>query len=172
MVRGVVQDLAQQGQRDRPLVFQGIPVERDEDGHQVAHVARRAGQQVIQRARRQGQGPRRGLRRQGGLFFPVGQRGQAVNQARAEAGAQVLAQRQALRRLSGRGEQAPAGGAQPVEQVEQGDLPGAGKRFDVVDGDARRRVAGYGDLFQVGRRDGVVVGGRAGAQQVREPDSP
>jgi hypothetical protein len=59
----------------------------------------------------------------GGRLLAIAERLQAVDQPRAEAGAQVFAQREMGRRLVGSGQQHAGGHFQAVEMVEQGDLP-------------------------------------------------
>ena len=165
------QDLAQQRQRDAALVFQRVAVERPEQRHQAAHVARRAGKQVVERFRRQAQASVGGVGAQGVDHLVIGQRVNTVDQPLAESGTQVLAQVQLQRWQAGRRKQAAACGANPVVKVEQRDLPRIAQGFDVVDGVkfqcvlvVRGRVhVCSGQVWIVGR---VVVAGTARTQQM------
>ena len=85
------QDFAQQWQGDRALLFERIAVERSEQAGEAAHVARRTGQQVSECFLRQRQRPGGGLRFQRGNLFAVAQRVEAIDQARTEPCAQILA---------------------------------------------------------------------------------
>ena len=158
-----LQHAAQEGQRQRALLFKGIAVERGEDRCKRAHVARRAGKQIVEGLRGQRHAALASLGGKCCTFLGIGKRAQAMNLTGAEPRAQVLAQRQLKWRYAGSGEQAAADGLEAVEAVEQRDLALAVECLHIVDGDEG------GVLGQPGQGRivlGVGTGGTAGCQQV------
>ncbi len=85
------QHFAQQRQGDRALLFEGVLIEGNQQHAERAHVARDMAQQVGDDFGRKLERAFLGQPCDGGGLFIVGQRQQTVDQAGAQAGAQVFA---------------------------------------------------------------------------------
>src|SRR2546430_3376651 len=125
--------LLEQRQRDRALALQRIPVEGVQRGDLRAHVAIEVRDEVPDQLAVERDAARRGVRVERGGLVRVVQGAQLEHDSRREARAQIRPEAELCGRLRAARDERSTRAAQPVAQIEQGDLLRFAETGDVVD---------------------------------------